>query len=109
MAEGASAAMAEWAPSAWSLGTRTVCPSAPVSWPSHQIALQGRLPMSVRRRRKDWQLKFLPHNNGRAPNPRAVAHMNGKPAESRMLFFFQAEDGIRDLTVTGVQTCALPI
>src|SRR2546430_10924617 len=25
------------------------------------------------------------------------------------LFFFQAEDGIRDLTVTGVQTCALPI
>src|SRR2546421_8864864 len=25
------------------------------------------------------------------------------------LFFFQAEDGIRDLIVTGVQTCALPI
>src|SRR6266853_432994 len=25
------------------------------------------------------------------------------------LFFFQAEDGIRLLTVTGVQTCALPI
>src|SRR5207248_7983368 len=24
-------------------------------------------------------------------------------------FFFQAEDGIRDRTVTGVQTCALPI
>src|SRR2546427_12913731 len=24
-------------------------------------------------------------------------------------FFFQAEDGIRDLTVTGVRTCALPI
>src|SRR5207237_2494012 len=30
---------------------------------------------------------------------------------SRMLmfFFFQAEDGIRDSSVTGVQTCALPI
>src|SRR2546430_6120987 len=27
----------------------------------------------------------------------------------RLSFFFQAEDGIRDLTVTGVQTCALPI
>src|SRR2546430_3388143 len=27
----------------------------------------------------------------------------------RLLVFFQAEDGIRDLTVTGVQTCALPI
>src|SRR5689334_23785858 len=26
-----------------------------------------------------------------------------------LLFFFQAEDGIRDGTVTGVQTCALPI
>src|SRR5437764_10912135 len=26
-----------------------------------------------------------------------------------MYFFFQAEDGIRDTSVTGVQTCALPI
>src|SRR6266498_4946502 len=26
-----------------------------------------------------------------------------------VLFFFQAEDGIRDADVTGVQTCALPI
>src|SRR5437762_11743945 len=26
-----------------------------------------------------------------------------------MSFFFQAEDGIRDTSVTGVQTCALPI
>src|SRR5207245_8215363 len=28
---------------------------------------------------------------------------------SVFFFFFQAEDGIRDATVTGVQTCALPI
>src|SRR2546429_2026914 len=27
----------------------------------------------------------------------------------RFVFFFQAEDGIRDVAVTGVQTCALPI
>src|SRR2546425_6972088 len=27
----------------------------------------------------------------------------------RLFFFFQAEDGIRDKLVTGVQTCALPI
>src|SRR5256885_11718113 len=27
----------------------------------------------------------------------------------RLFFFFQAEDGIRDYKVTGVQTCALPI
>ena len=28
---------------------------------------------------------------------------------SFFFFFFQAEDGIRDIGVTGVQTCALPI
>src|SRR5207245_4088258 len=31
------------------------------------------------------------------------------PGSCVFLFFFQAEDGIRDATVTGVQTCALPI
>src|SRR6266576_5330740 len=31
------------------------------------------------------------------------------PALDRRAFFFQAQDGIRDLYVTGVQTCALPI
>src|SRR2546430_5938999 len=37
--------------------------------------------------------------------------MSSAKAASRdsSTFFFQAEDGIRDLTVTGVQTCALPI
>src|SRR2546427_6868980 len=39
--------------------------------------------------------------------------MSNRRAYSRIwspsFFFFQAEDGIRDLTVTGVQTCALPI
>src|SRR5207248_4961076 len=29
--------------------------------------------------------------------------------DTSVYFFFQAEDGIRDRTVTGVQTCALPI
>ena len=29
--------------------------------------------------------------------------------EEESFFFFQAEDGIRDHCVTGVQTCALPI
>src|SRR5256886_13400634 len=32
-----------------------------------------------------------------------------RPSYELLVFFFQAEDGIRDLTVTGVQTCALPI
>src|SRR5439155_11305241 len=31
------------------------------------------------------------------------------PSRQHLLFFFQAEDGIRDGHVTGVQTCALPI
>src|SRR5687768_17764952 len=30
-------------------------------------------------------------------------------ADTNCVFFFQAEDGIRDVAVTGVQTCALPI
>src|SRR5256885_5055723 len=33
----------------------------------------------------------------------------GCGAAVMMFFFFQAEDGIRDYKVTGVQTCALPI
>src|SRR2546430_13039039 len=38
-------------------------------------------------------------------------HVERMISRSRVafVFFFQAEDGIRDLTVTGVQTCALPI
>src|SRR5256885_670204 len=32
-----------------------------------------------------------------------IQYLNG------LVFFFQAEDGIRDYKVTGVQTCALPI
>src|SRR5690606_40331427 len=32
-----------------------------------------------------------------------------KRGPSERAFFFQAEDGIRDFHVTGVQTCALPI
>src|SRR2546429_1594631 len=40
----------------------------------------------------------------------AVSHgSNSVQIVSDSLFFFQAEDGIRDVAVTGVQTCALPI
>src|SRR2546422_3124603 len=46
-----------------------------------------------------------------------MARFAGGDSESKMqtvagyslFFFFQAEDGIRDVAVTGVQTCALPI
>src|SRR5262249_57158095 len=33
----------------------------------------------------------------------------GRTSRRALFFFFQAEDGIRDWSVTGVQTCALPI
>ena len=33
----------------------------------------------------------------------------GVRRDGKIFFFFQAEDGIRDYKVTGVQTCALPI
>src|SRR5256886_6695979 len=44
---------------------------------------------------------------GRSVGPYWLTRRLGSWA--RCFFFFQAEDGIRDLTVTGVQTCALPI
>src|SRR5688572_30254635 len=54
----------------------------------------------------DWPLRLL-----RRVDPETWL-LSGllRPDEVReRTFFFQAEDGIRDLTVTGVQTCALPI
>src|SRR2546429_1026659 len=43
-----------------------------------------------------------PSGSQRLERQRAAADIYGD-------FFFQAEDGIRDVAVTGVQTCALPI
>src|SRR2546430_7191267 len=46
------------------------------------------------------------------PNTKELGPAKETPKYGRKrcyVFFFQAEDGIRDLTVTGVQTCALPI
>src|SRR5256885_2952309 len=39
----------------------------------------------------------------------ACGHWDDKLVGDHHFFFFQAEDGIRDYKVTGVQTCALPI
>src|SRR2546429_5609485 len=36
-------------------------------------------------------------------------YLSPRDLRSHFFFFFQAEDGIRDVAVTGVQTCALPI
>ena len=51
-----------------------------------------------------------------AKNGRTIfQHNDNENCDERLIirvrdfFFFQAEDGIRDTSVTGVQTCALPI
>src|SRR2546421_5288702 len=48
---------------------------------------------------------------GITTNPTLVSRegMDYRTVVREIAFFFQAEDGIRDLIVTGVQTCALPI
>src|SRR5690348_10756770 len=38
-----------------------------------------------------------------------LQNLAATPTSGLIAFFFQAEDGIRDGRVTGVQTCALPI
>src|SRR2546430_11317567 len=60
-------------------------------------------------------MRFEDRVNGGRPCGALGSECTGKIWEVRwstttwFSFFFQAEDGIRDLTVTGVQTCALPI
>src|SRR2546428_7103193 len=47
--------------------------------------------------------------DGQVERLKKVFGVVGLALQLRHSFFFQAEDGIRDLIVTGVQTCALPI
>src|SRR5262249_59644919 len=69
-----------------------------------------RLRQHRERAQKNWdwlaahQHELLPHGFGKFL---AVAGQEAFLADT--LFFFQAEDGIRHWSVTGVQTCALPI
>src|SRR5256885_11723349 len=62
------------------------------------------------------------HDSWRSADERGRSALSSRCSDSRRpvknwrravdgwyLFFFQAEDGIRDYKVTGVQTCALPI
>src|SRR5256886_10232780 len=52
---------------------------------------------------------FVVGQVGRRISNSTIPVIPGDSYELHVFFFFQAEDGIRDLTVTGVQTCALPI
>src|SRR5438093_2935744 len=48
-------------------------------------------------------------DDGRDRSPRAAGRAARRDVRVARFFFFQAEDGIRGWSVTGVQTCALPI
>src|SRR5205809_1800969 len=55
-----------------------------------------------------------PHAGQREPGIVSIIATTPRDRDIRWVardevFFFQAEDGIRDVAVTGVQTCALPI
>src|SRR2546427_6567994 len=66
--------------------------------------------MDGHRRSRRFYLKALrPRVNSTAREMAGVATSGPVLMQLVSFFFFQAEDGIRDLTVTGVQTCALPI
>src|SRR5690349_23015547 len=56
--------------------------------------------------RRDRADKHLPRG---MRTPRRPSLLAPEAVDWLRFFFFQAEDGIRDLYVTGVQTCALPI
>src|SRR5437763_11143926 len=52
-----------------------------------------------------WMYAFPPVSIASSPTFASIYN----PVPGLSFFFFQAEDGIRDTSVTGVQTCALPI
>src|SRR6266436_7300103 len=73
----------------------------------------ARAPMRLRARRTfqspNHNLLHLSISDfaGRSRSRLVIESFQASLQKSR--FFFQAEDGIRDVAVTGVQTCALPI
>src|SRR5690349_18588644 len=75
-------------------------------------AAQAATVCSVNRAAADFGVFDKPFAADSPWNSRPVSPVFGTdtiPASTYFPFFFQAEDGIRALYVTGVQTCALPI
>src|SRR5437762_5858506 len=73
------------------------CPSAPIMWRVYALARYSPLLPA---------LYVTPTEPVRVDYPTELVDTT---LFALLLFFFQAEDGIRDTSVTGVQTCALPI
>src|SRR5258706_3792019 len=72
--------------------------------------------------RRDRKIRFSLKNSGRPKHPQCIRFVIFADAKNQICriwswcrligfvyFLLQAEDGIRDWSVTGVQTCALPI
>src|SRR6266576_4641857 len=70
---------------------RSASPEASEPRPEFAADLQARLEQELQQR------------------PRPASQPQSAQRKKEQIFFFQAEDGIRVLYVTGVQTCALPI
>src|SRR2546430_1836730 len=64
---------------------------------------------ATRRRSGEGRVGEKGRSSGWAHHLKKKRERTGQQGGAALAFFFQAEDGIRDLTVTGVQTCALPI
>src|SRR2546429_2243616 len=58
---------------------------------------------------RNGAIKALEHASGYIRHELIERLQVRRLPELHFTFFFQAEDGIRDVAVTGVQTCALPI
>src|SRR5215208_6071952 len=77
----------------------------------------ARVRSEERRVGKECRSRWSPYHSKKKPAARSLQKcrkfnaqtQRRKDAKKRNAFFFQAEDGIRDGHVTGVQTCALPI
>src|SRR6267378_7488000 len=92
------------------VGSKSTRPLVIFGWPGssfllafHFASAQGRKEGSI------FGLKVGPDSVMFAQTPFRSAVWAFFFAPGCPVFFFQAEDGIRDLYVTGVQTCALPI
>ena len=70
---------------------------------------EGQSEHDKRKKRKKGKIK----GRGKIKERKRSGARKGKKRKTgrtgKSVFFFQAEDGIRDTSVTGVQTCALPI
>src|SRR6266496_4704043 len=97
----------EWARSASEYRSRTWTALSPSRRAADAAHAPGETQMMLRTQWDPFEDLRGAQDELREMSP-ALAHALGLDGQ-RQIVFLQAEDGIRDLYVTGVQTCALPI